>query len=208
MWVALGDAGVTEPSEADADDDDGRARRGLAAAWLPPAVSEVEGQRIALQEIAAAHGLEAIWCVKVETGIDGIAWLELTTPEAAEEEDDDDPAAPGGEVVDAIFEHEAEVLYSAPDAPPVEALATAEVEEPDDPEDDSPEDVELAADVELESHWRNGVPPCEHSVAFPIERYPDVIDDYDWESFGIAIKLAGAPLPGEESVINAFFALW
>ena len=23
----------------------------------------------------------------------------------------------------------------------------------------------------------------------PLERYPEIIDDYDWESFGIAVKL-------------------
>src|SRR5262249_59812750 len=132
-------------------------RQWLAAPWLPPALGEVEGQREALEQIAAAHGLEAIWCVKVETGIDGVAWLELTTPEAAEGDEDDDPAASGAEVVDAIFEHEAEVLYSAPDAPPAEPLAPAGTDDPDDDPEDDPadEDVELAADVELESHWRN-----------------------------------------------------
>ncbi|HEY5949913.1 MAG TPA: hypothetical protein VIV40_30675, partial [Kofleriaceae bacterium] len=40
------------------------------------------------------------------------------------------------------------------------------------------------------------------------ERYPEIIDDYDWESFGIAFKLAGTGMLGEESVVNAFFALW
>jgi tetratricopeptide (TPR) repeat protein len=45
-------------------------------------------------------------------------------------------------------------------------------------------------------------------VAFPLERYPEIIDDYDGDSFGIAIKLGGPALPGEESVVNAFFALW
>src|SRR5206468_3463545 len=31
---------------------------------------------------------------------------------------------------------------------------------------------------------------------------------YDWESFGVALKMTGDSFPGEESVVNAFFALW
>jgi tetratricopeptide (TPR) repeat protein len=213
LWEALGAAGVTEPSEAEADEDDDKLRQWLAAPWLPPTASELPSQRTALEAAGAAHGLDTIWCVKVETGIDGVAWLELAAaePRAATEEDDDAPAEPA-EVVDAIFEEKVEVLYAAPDAPStsgtMEARGTTERDEEDDLEEDDADLAELDGDVSLESHWRNGAPPAEHSVSFPIERYPDVIDDYDWESFGIAIKLAGTPLPGEESVINAFFALW
>src|SRR5213078_4876279 len=115
------------------------------------------------------------------------------------------------EVVEAIFEPEAEVLYSAPDAPAGEAAErglTSEPDDDDDEDDGGPEDLELGDGVALESRWRNGPPPLEREVVFPIERYPEIIDDYDWESFGIAIKLSGTALAGEESVINAFFALW
>ncbi|HEX4418822.1 MAG TPA: hypothetical protein VH165_13015 [Kofleriaceae bacterium] len=212
LWEALGAAGITEPSEAGTDDeDDGRARQWLAAPWLPPAVHEVDGQRAALEQVADAYGLEIIWCVKVETGIDGVAWLELAAAEArapSDADDDPDAPAPPSEAT-APTVPEAEVLYAAPDAP-APALAPPDDDDPDEDDDDGPDDDELerAADVTLESHWRNGVPPLEHSVSFPLERYPEIIDDYDWESFGIALKLAGAPLAGEESVINAFFALW
>jgi tetratricopeptide (TPR) repeat protein len=206
LWDALGAAGVTEPSEVGADDeDDGRSRQWLAAPWLPPSMQEIEGQRAAFERVAAAHGLEAIWCVKVETGIDGIAWLDIAASESSESETGDEPAEPA-EPADALFEQEAEVLYSAPDAPATELAAGAEPDDDEDEPDD--DDIELVSDVTLESHWRNGPPPAEHAVGFPIERYPEIIDDYDWESFGIAIKLAGTALPGEESVINAFFALW
>jgi tetratricopeptide (TPR) repeat protein len=219
LWNALGVAGVTEPGEADTDDDD-RARQWLAAPWLPPAPDEVERQRAAFDAAGAVFGLEAIWCVKIETGIDGVAWLELAAsqaqaPGAVEGEGPEAPA----EAVDAIFEDEAEVLYSAPDAPTGEPGAgepgspagpgEAEAEAEDDDEDgDEPGDLDVSDGVALESRWRNGSPPFEHTVGFPIERYPDIIDDYDWKSFGIAIKLSGASLAGEESVINAFFALW
>ncbi len=223
LWEALGLAGVTEPSEADGDDDDdGRARQWLAAPWLPPAAHEIEAQREAFRAAAAVYGLDTIWCVKVETGIDGVAWIDLAAAEGHAIEPIDEPAeAPSAEVVDALFEQEAEVLYSAPDAPSDPALAPggddedddedddgADDDEDDDEDTDAGDDLDLTSDITLESHWRNGAPPFEHTVSFPIERYPEIIDDYDWESFGIALKLAGPGLPGEESVVNAFFALW
>lgn len=72
-------------------------------------------------------------------------------------------------------------------------------------EDDDDAVVELFLS---ESHWRNGAPPTERSVPFPVEHYPEVLDQYDWREFGIALKLGGSALPGEDSVVNAFFALW
>jgi tetratricopeptide (TPR) repeat protein len=209
LWDALSKAGVTEPGDPDAAPGETReggepgehepARQWLAAPWLPPLPPEVDAQRAALEAAAAAHGLEAIWCVKIETGIDGVAWMELGGAEGRARDDDDEP--PGDpEVVDAIFEEQPEVLYAAPDAP-----AAADAPEPDDDDDD---ELEGGGRPELESCWRNGLPPLEHAVPFPIERYPEVIEDYDGARFGVALKLAGAELPGEETVINAFFALW
>lgn len=218
LWELLAKAGVTEreelreqgESETPEDPEDAVSRQWLAAPWLPPSGAELDGQRAAFEAAAAAHGLEAIWCVKIETGIDGVAWLEMAESEPMDDEEEEE-AEPGQdpEVVDAIFDEKAEVLYSAPDAP-----APAEPELPDEADEDDADDDfddELGeADIAgvLESHWRNGTPPFEHSVPFPIERFPEMIDDYDWESFGVALKLSGPQLPGEESVVNAFFALW
>lgn len=206
LWSALAAAGVTEPDERTDEDDEEIARQWLAAPWLPPTAPGLEAQRAALEEVAAAHDLEAIWCFKVETGIDGVTWLEIAASEPLDESAESAPV-PGEEreVVDAIFEQHAEVLYTAPDAPEPAALAE-DLGDEDELEDDT--DIEGDITSALESHWRNGPPPFEHTVTFPIEHYPDIIDDYDWESFGIALKLAGTALPGEESVINAFFALW
>lgn len=214
MWEALAAAGVTEAERRETDDggepEQEVERQWLAAPWIPPSPGELEAQRTALEQAAATYGLEAIWCVKVETGIDGVAWMEIAASEPVADEDEDDGAPPQldepQEVVDAIFEENEEVLYAAPDAPPPspEGEASGEDDTDDGDDDDMLDDISSA----LESHWRNGVPPFEHSVTFPIERYPDIIDDYDWESFGIAMKLSGPALPGEESVINAFFALW
>lgn len=212
LWEALGTAGVTEPGEAQGDDpEDLRERQWLCAPWLPPASHEVDGQRQAFEAAAAAHGIESIWCVKVETGIDGVAWMDMAASEAATAsiEDEEEAASERAPTEEREVE-QAEVLYAAPDAPDAALGAPlAGDDDADDDEDTSVEDdIELVSDVALDSHWRNGPPPMEASVPFPIERYPEIIDDYDWESFGIAVKLAGDALPGEESVINAFFALW
>ncbi len=200
LWDALSAAGVTEKADEDAENEPDR--QWHAAPWLPPSQSEVDPQRIALEATAEPFGIDAVWFVKVETGIDGLAWLELTSAEPSEEDEESEPSEPT-EVVNAIFDEAQEVLYTAPDAPAVEE--TEEDAGEDEDEDLEMEELEVVA---LESHWRNGSPPFEHTVPFPIERYPEIIDDYDWESFGIAFKLGGPALAGEESVVNAFFALW
>ncbi|MBL0218426.1 MAG: hypothetical protein IPQ07_31655 [Myxococcales bacterium] len=221
LWATLSAAGVTEIDRSEPDDggdpEEAISRQWLAAPWMPPAPSELETQRAALEAVAATYGLEAIWCVKVETGIDGVAWMEISAAEPSLEDEGDDAGSgthsdEPPEIVDAIFDESEEVLYAAPDAPPPaeEGEASGEDDSDDDEGDgdDDPDDMRDDISSALESHWRNGVPPLEHSVSFPIERYPEIIDDYDWESFGLAMKLSGDALPGEESVINAFFALW
>jgi tetratricopeptide (TPR) repeat protein len=213
LWDALGAAGVTEPSEAGTEEEDGRPRQWLAAPWLPPGKDEpgeLDRQREAFEQASVRWGVDAIWCVKIETGIDGVAWLELAAAEARSPAERAEPSKAPAAVADPGFEQEAEVLYSAPDAPasaaPGEPAAGAQGG--GEEEDDDEEDDEGAGGVALESRWRNGPPPLEHTVNFPLERYPEIIDDYEWESFGIALKLSGPALLGEESVVNAFFALW
>jgi hypothetical protein len=210
LWDALAAAGVTE--QADDDTEDEPARQWHAAPWLPPDLAQVDPQRVAIEATVERFAIEAVWCVKIETSTDAVAWLEITEAEAPSEDDDEDETAgEPGELVDGIFDDSQEVIYAAPDAPEVEGESSDEDEDDEDEDDEDDEDTNIGEDLEvvaLESHWRNGAPPMEHSVAFPIERYPEIIDDYDWESFGIAFKLSGAGLPGEESVVNAFFALW
>lgn len=222
LWDALAAAGVTELGEDGHDFEDETARQWLAAPWIPPASEQVESQRAALVEAAARHGIEKIWLVKVETGIDGVMWQEMTRSDAsADDEDDDDEGAGadgGDEPSDAprdvseLVDDGAEVVYAAPDVSgAIKAaivpgnIADAGIADEDDADDDEDADED---EGDLESHWRAGSPPFENSVTFPIEGYPEILADYDWESFGVAVKLAGDPLPGEESVINAFFALW
>jgi tetratricopeptide (TPR) repeat protein len=195
LWDALATAGITERADDDTAEEPTRAWH--AAPWLPPTDAEIAGQRDALEHVAPRFGLDVIWFVKIETGVDGVMWLEMMsdTGEGEEVRDDDETEA-------AAPEAPSEVLYAAPDAPQSEHEASVEddVVTEDEPEEDF--------EVILESHWRNGGPPIEHTVPFPIEHYPEIVDDYDWEAFGIALKLGGPDLAGEESVVNAFFALW
>lgn len=203
LWKALSAAGVTEPADEDSGEEPDR--QWHAAPWLPPATDEVDPQRLAIEATADRFGIEAVWCVKVETGIDGVTWLDLAASEPLAA--DDEGTAQSGELAKAgLDENEKEVLYAAPDAPSQETETAGEDEHEDEDEDELEDgDVDVIA---MESHWRNGSPPFENSVPFPIERYPEMIDDYDWESFGVAFKLAGTGMLGEESVVNAFFALW
>jgi hypothetical protein len=50
--------------------------------------------------------------------------------------------------------------------------------------------------------------PGNGALPFPVDGYPDVIDELDWYDFGLAVKLAGPRLAGEEQVLEAFCALW
>ncbi|HET9991887.1 MAG TPA: hypothetical protein VFQ65_25335 [Kofleriaceae bacterium] len=220
LWAALASAGVTERTEEETEDHaEDPDRQFHAAPWLPPAPEELAAHRAAVEAAGAVFELDKVWFVKVETGADGVAWLELEAESRADaldddDEDDDDAGELGDELLGEIAVPPStdepppteEVLYAAPDAPAEAPLA--DVRDADDEDEDDLDDADDLDSIQLESHWRNGAPPFEHSVSFPIERYPEIIDDYDWESFGIAVKLAGTPTLGEESVINAFFALW
>ncbi len=203
LWDALSAAGLTEQSEEDASEDP--ERQWHAAPWLPPSADQVDAQRLALEAASVQFGIEMVWCVKVETGIDGVAWLEIAANEPAEDEDEDEDETESRELIEDPSAEEKEVIYAAPDAPPPEIEEATDEDADEDDDDLEASDLDVIA---LESHWRNGAPPFENSVPFPIERYPEMIDDYDWESFGVAFKLAGPELAGEESVVNAFFALW
>ena len=199
LIAALEQAGISEGPD-DPSGGDG-VRVWHAVPWLPPTSEEIDAQRAALADIVTRFDLAHVWFVKVETGIDGVAWLELVAQERGEEADDDNDGGEEREEVDAIFEEREQVIYAAPDAPSSEGAVPEATEEDADPSTE-------VSTVVLESQWRNGAPPFEHAVPFPIERYPDIIDDYDWESFGIAVKLASPATHGEEQVVNAFFALW
>lgn len=81
----------------------------------------------------------------------------------------------------------------------------------DDDGDDDDEDGDEggdADDADDEAAWSNGPPPQVDAVPFPIDGYPAIVEELDWEDFGTAFKLAGPAIPGEAGVLRAFHALW
>jgi hypothetical protein len=56
--------------------------------------------------------------------------------------------------------------------------------------------------------WSHGSPPQATEVRFAVDGYPQIIDELDWEDFGIAVKLAGPALRGQDVVLSAFHSLW
>jgi hypothetical protein len=59
-----------------------------------------------------------------------------------------------------------------------------------------------------EAGWSHGLPPEADEVRFGVDGYPEIIDELDWEDFGIAVKLAGPAVPGQDVVLSAFHSLW
>jgi len=77
-----------------------------------------------------------------------------------------------------------------------------------DDDDDDDDDLESGAREAETSVWRFGPPPLVTSVTFPVDRYPSILDDFDGEDFGLAVKLAEPTVPGEDEVLVAFHQLW
>jgi tetratricopeptide (TPR) repeat protein len=101
------------------------------------------------------------------------------------------------------------VLFRAADAPDEPPTLWSEASGDPLALDDMSEDNDDQDEIEVvESRWRSGLPPLEYAVSFPLEGYPDILENYDPSDFGIAIKLSGPVIAGEEAVINAMFALW
>jgi hypothetical protein len=199
---ALADAGMTATPD---DDRTLPARRLIAAPWAPPGKDELAAQRSTIEAVGqrvrdaevVARALEAV-----------------PAPTDDDDDDDDDDALdeePTGVRPTVAAADPPQVVYSAPemggDAPDLTASTAADDDDEDEDDDDDLGD-ELDDQPDVESHWRHGPPPTESSVPFPLERFPEIIDDFDWDDFGLALKLAGSEQAGEDSVINAFFALW
>ncbi len=60
----------------------------------------------------------------------------------------------------------------------------------------------------LDETWSHGPPPQLAAVSFPVDGYPEILEDLDWEDFGIAVKLAGPWSSGETTVLLGFHAMW
>lgn len=76
---------------------------------------------------------------------------------------------------------------------------TDEDEDEDEAEDESEDEAAL---------WQHGPPPSATETPFALEGYPDIIEAFDWQDFGIALKLDGPPVPGEHEVLCAAHRIW
>ena len=78
-----------------------------------------------------------------------------------------------------------------------------------EPEQDDDEPVaRMPKGPEGEDTWSHGPPPQLREVRFPVDDYPAIVEQLDWEDFGIAFKLAGSTMPGESTVLLGFHTLW
>jgi len=187
----------------------------LEIAWFVKVETAIDG--VAWAELAREAEAE-------QRAMDAAAAEANADIDEDDDNDDDDDDDDGGDDDDAP---DADVLADAPtgvrtpvvdpDAPHVVYSAPGVPEDDEDDLDVDQDDLDLdeldddddgSDQPHVESHWRHGPPPTESAVLFPVERFPEIVDDFEWDDFGLAVKLAGSEILGEDSVINAFFALW
>ncbi|MDB4958398.1 MAG: hypothetical protein JWO36_5967 [Myxococcales bacterium] len=169
---------LTDPDEVVASMPETTEAVGLFAIPWTPPETEHLAEQRRLVEGADSVGVEAAWFVQTGTA------LATTT------DDDEDPPLrvdpdgdPWGE--DPWSSEEPTGTKTAP----IQKLI---------PDDD-----------ELDDHvWSHGPPPQLERVRFPVDGYPAILEELDWEDFGIAFKLAGPALPGDHTVLLGFHSLW
>lgn len=61
---------------------------------------------------------------------------------------------------------------------------------------------------DYQGDWLFGTPPSATSPDFPFDNYPDILEAWDAEDFGVALKLAGPAVPGEHAVLEAMHRIW
>lgn len=61
---------------------------------------------------------------------------------------------------------------------------------------------------DYQGDWLFGTPPFATSPAFAFDNYPDIVEAWDADDFGVALKLAGPAVPGERAVFEAMHRAW
>jgi thioredoxin 1 len=122
----------------------------------------------------------------------------------------DDAVADVREVLAALArDHGAVKAVFAQVATEIDAEAAAHAEEEDEEdEEDEEEDEEDEDRGDEESHWKAGPPPGIDKTPFPLDGYPDILAEFDWQDFGVAVKLGGEAQPGELELIQALHRFW
>ncbi len=186
----------------------------LALPWLPPEAGHaVEGQR-RLIESAGTLGVEAAWFFQTGTSLP----VEVEDDDDEDEEDDDevddDVRSARAMTTDDSWAGEStwslETGWSSGEVSgdtktmPIEII---DMSNRDDDLDDDEEDRDDDEDDE-DSTWSHGPPPQVSATRFPVDGYPAILDELDWEDFGVAVKLRGSMLPGEGTLLFGFHTLW
>jgi hypothetical protein len=156
----------------------------VALPWSPPASERERTAQRASIDGAAAVGVDAAWFF--QTG------SMLRARDATGVVGDDDGA--GWE--DEVPTGQATV--------PIVRVDLDDEAEGDDDEDEGDDEID---DDDVDLVWSHGPPPLAEP-SLPVDNYPAIVDELDWEDFGIALKLAGPRVPGEVAVLHAFHQLW
>ena len=175
--------------------------------WLPPDAAQVEVQR-QLIDATRDRGVEAAWFFQTGTSLPSIDDDE-DEDEVDDDEVEDDAARSevASREVTGTEEIEIGPLGDVGDED-LDAAADDDDDDDDDEDDDEGDDDDDDEDDEDDATWSHGPPPQVAEVAFPVDGFPAIIDELDWEDFGIAFKMAGPALPGESTVLLGFHALW
>jgi hypothetical protein len=160
--------------------------------WLPPGRDELDEQR-ALIESAAARGVEEAWFFQTGTALPAMGGEDGDADDAdADDADADDEDADDEDADDEDADDE--------DAGDADADYADDDDDDDGDEDDGGDDAQAA--------WSHGPPPQQFAVPFPVDGYPEILDEIELDDFGIAFRLAGPFTPGESTVLLGFHALW
>lgn len=183
---ALVDANIVDPMPRDHDDKityPPTPAEVIGLSWRPPTPESIDAQRGTLESIGDRFGVEAAWCFQARYGLDArirAGWFPQSLPRAA--------SAAHSKLVEAASEE-------------ASAAALAELEAVLD--EMAPADSRAAApDPSSLGRWPDGDEP------FPVDGYPEIIKELQWDDFGVALKLGGPRLAGEEQVVRAFHELW
>ncbi len=211
------------------DDLDGPLRI-IGIPWAPPEAGMAVDVQRRLIDRADSVGIEAAWFFQTGTSLP-VLDDEEADDEPDEDDDDDDDGEGTRVAIRRAPTSTGETRRAATSTGETDELAAVsgeiggstdtqvrldeETEQEDsdldlievDDDDDEDEEAE-GASTDGDEAWSHGLPPQALSVRFPVDGYPSILGDLDWEDFGIAFKLAGSALQGENTVLLAFHTLW
>jgi len=206
-------------------DDGEETMRLVAIPWAPPEAGHAFEVQRRLIEGAAVHGIEEAWFFQTGTslpaigndddgdeeadggsgddaeraGEDGSARGDVQTQTTlrATTEDSWGDLDLGGDAGTTLPMHRAKIEEAAGSDEHDVSGAAANVVDDDDDDDNDDND-----DDDDDAVWSPGPPPQVAGVRFPVDGYPDILEELDWEDFGIAFKLAGPWAPGERTALT------